>query len=51
MTFQVPKEEGILLRKKHLDAAKRVVVKVGSAVLTMGSGLNHNVLENLAKEL
>ncbi len=51
MTFQVPKDEGILLRKKYLDGAKRVVVKVGSAVLTMGSGLNHNVLENLAKEL
>lgn len=51
MTFQVPKDEGIRLRKKYLDAAKRVVVKVGSAVLTMGSGLNHNVLENLAKEL
>ena len=51
MTFQVSKDEGILLRKKYLDAAKRVVVKVGSAVLTMGSGLNHNVLENLAKEL
>ena len=44
-------EKGIELRAGYLEEAKRVVVKVGSAVLTMGSGLNHNVLENLAREL
>ncbi|MCB2182750.1 MAG: glutamate 5-kinase [Desulfobulbaceae bacterium] len=51
MTFQVAKEKGIELRKRYLEEARRVVVKVGSAVLTMGAGLNHNVLENLAREL
>ncbi len=51
MTFQVPLDKGIDLRKSFLHAAKRVVVKVGSAVLTTGTGLNFNVLENLAKEL
>ncbi len=51
MTFQVSIDNGIELRRGHLEEAKRVVVKVGSAVLTTGSGLNYSVLENLACEL
>jgi glutamate 5-kinase len=51
MTFQVPKEEGLQLRKSHLDKAKRVVVKVGSAVLTSADGLNYDFIENLAREI
>ena len=51
MTFQVPKEKGVELRRSFLDSARRVVVKVGSAVLTTGSGLNQTVLENLAQDL
>ncbi|OKY74475.1 MAG: glutamate 5-kinase [Desulfobulbaceae bacterium DB1] len=51
MTFQVAREKGGELRKSYLSAAKRVVVKVGSAVLTTGSGLNQAVLDNLAEEL
>jgi glutamate 5-kinase len=51
MTFQVSKEKGFELRKSCLDKAKRVVVKVGSAVLTGSEGLDAVVLENLAREL
>ncbi|MCK5545147.1 MAG: glutamate 5-kinase, partial [Desulfobulbaceae bacterium] len=51
MTFQVSKEEGLLLRQTHLENAKRVVVKVGSAVLTGKDGLNRTVLKNLAQDL
>jgi len=46
MTFQVNKEKGFELRKSYLDNARRVVVKVGSAVLTGAEGLDNAVLEN-----
>ncbi|MFZ5760803.1 MAG: glutamate 5-kinase [Thermodesulfobacteriota bacterium] len=51
MTFQVAPEKGVELRETLLGAARRVVVKVGSAVLTTADGLNQTVLENLAEEL
>jgi glutamate 5-kinase len=51
MTFQVNKEEGLALRKSYLGKSKRVVVKVGSAVLTGEDGLNLAVMENLAQEI
>ena len=40
MAFQVDKEEGLALRKSYLDKSRRVVVKVGSAVLTGEEGLD-----------
>lgn len=51
MTFQVTKEEGFAQRKTYLDKSRRVVVKVGSAVLTGEDGLNQSVMENLAREI
>ncbi|MEA1934135.1 MAG: glutamate 5-kinase [Thermodesulfobacteriota bacterium] len=39
------------MRQTHLKNAKRVVVKVGSAVLTGEDGLNHTVLKDLAQDL
>lgn len=51
MTFQISKEKGFKLRKTYLEKTKRVVVKVGSAVLTGSEGLDREVLENLAREL
>lgn len=44
-------EEGAILRKNHLNTVKRVVVKVGSAVLASPTGLNQEVVENLVREL
>jgi glutamate 5-kinase len=51
MTFQVNKEKGFALRKAYLDKSKRVVVKVGSAVLTSEDGLDLSVMENLARDI
>jgi len=51
MTFQVDKKQGFDLRKKHLDKSRRVVVKIGSAVLTGEDGLDQSVMENLAQEV
>jgi glutamate 5-kinase len=51
MTFQVDKKKGFDLRKSHLGKTKRVVVKVGSAVLTDENGLNQQVIKNLAQEV
>ncbi|MDX1776041.1 MAG: glutamate 5-kinase [Desulfobulbales bacterium] len=45
------KEEGLALRKSHLSRSKRVVVKVGSAVLTGDDGLSMSVMKNLAREI
>lgn len=44
-------QEGLYYRQTLFDKAKRVVVKVGSAVLTDKQGINHAVVDNLAQEL
>lgn len=51
MTLQLSLEKGLEFRRTYLDRARRVVVKVGSAVLTGSDGLNLPVLENLARGL
>ncbi len=51
MTFQVSKEDGLFYRQTLFDQAKRVVIKVGSAVLTDHQGLNQPVIENLARQI
>ncbi len=51
MTFQVSKEEGLFYRQTLFDRSKRVVIKVGSAVLTDKNGLNLPVIENLARQI
>lgn len=49
MSQQFDITKGLLQRRRCLDRAKRVVVKVGSAVLTMETGLNRQVMENLVQ--
>lgn len=51
MTFQVSMEDGLFHRQTLFDKAKRVVVKVGSAVLTHDTGLKDDVIANIAREL
>ena len=51
MTIQVSKEQGMALRREFLARAKRVVIKVGSAVLTNDDGLNPAVMTNLAQDI
>lgn len=49
--FTITSEEGQKLRLTHLQSVKRVVVKVGSAVLTGEDGLHQDTLESLASEI
>ena len=51
MNSEIALEEGLYYRQTLFDKAKRVVVKVGSAILTTDSGPNEEVLENLAREI
>lgn len=51
MTFQLSKEEGLFYRQTLFDQAKRVVIKVGSAVLTDADGLNMAVIGHLARQI
>lgn len=51
MTFHVDQETGLQQRQDLLRRAKRVVVKVGSAVLTAANGLNRQVMTQLAEDL
>ena len=51
MTFQVSMDDGLFHRQTLFDKAKRVVVKVGSAVLTDDAGLKGDVIANIAREL
>jgi glutamate 5-kinase len=44
-------EEGLYLRQTLFDKARRIVVKVGSAVLTAESGLDTGVIGNIARDL
>lgn len=51
MTSQISIEDGLYYRQTLFDKARRIVVKVGSAVLTTESGINQKVVENIAREL
>lgn len=44
-------EEGLYFRQTYFDKAKRIVVKVGSAVLTNENGIDEVVIGNIAREL
>lgn len=51
MESEIDHEDGLYYRQTLFDKAKRVVVKVGSAVLTQDRGLNREVVNNLAQEI
>ncbi|HEB50739.1 MAG TPA: glutamate 5-kinase [Desulfobulbus sp.] len=51
MTFQVSREDGLFYRQTLFDQARRVVIKVGSAVLTTGDGLNQEIIDSLARQI
>ncbi len=51
MDSEIALEEGLYYRQTLFDKAKRVVVKVGSAILTGKDGLNHQVVANLVQEI
>ncbi len=51
MTIQIDRDEGLFYRQTLFDKAKRVVIKVGSAILTTDKGMNLDVIDNLAREI
>lgn len=51
MTFQVSKDDGLFYRQSLFDQAKRVVIKVGSAVLTNDNGLDATIIDNIARQV
>jgi len=51
MTFQVSREDGLFFRQTLFDQAHRVVIKVGSAVLTGEDGLEEKVIDALARQI
>lgn len=51
MNNKVALEEGLFNRQTLFNKAKRIVVKVGSAILTEKDGLNDEVIGNLAREI
>lgn len=44
-------EEGLYLRQTLFDKARRIVIKVGSAVLTTTDGLAFEVIDNIARDI
>lgn len=48
---EMSQEEGLFHRQTLFDKAKRVVVKVGSAILTCDDGVDQTIIHNLAKEI
>lgn len=51
MSTQISHEDGLYYRQTLFDRARRIVIKVGSAVLTTESGINQTVVENIARDL
>nr|WP_320009802.1 glutamate 5-kinase [uncultured Desulfobulbus sp.] len=51
MTFQVSKDDGLFYRQTLFDQAKRVVIKVGSAVLTNDDGLDYSIITTIARQV
>jgi glutamate 5-kinase len=51
MTFQVSKDDGLFYRQTLFDQAKRVVIKVGSAVLTNDNGLDLAIIATIARQV
>ena len=51
MSDELTIEEGLYLRQTLFDKAKRIVVKVGSAVLTDKDDMAYDVIENIVREI
>ena len=51
MIETISREDGLYLRQTLFDRARRIVVKVGSAVLTGSNGLAVDVISNIAREI
>ncbi len=51
MIDDVSHQDGLYLRQALFDKAKRIVVKVGSAVLTDEQGISLQVIENISREI
>ncbi|NNF47023.1 MAG: glutamate 5-kinase [Desulfofustis sp.] len=51
MIEDLSRQDGLYLRQTLFDKSRRIVVKVGSAVLTDDNGIALDVIENIAREI
>ena len=51
MIDDLSRQDGLYLRQTLFDKSRRIVVKVGSAVLTNDHGIALEVIENIAREI
>lgn len=51
MSIHCNREDGLYYRQTLFDHARRVVIKVGSALLASEKGINYEVVNNLAREI
>ncbi|MFV0438505.1 MAG: glutamate 5-kinase [Desulfopila sp.] len=51
MSTQIDREDGLFYRQTLFNKAKRVVVKVGSAILTTEQGMNLEAIDNIVRQL
>jgi glutamate 5-kinase len=51
MIYTSTEEEQVNDRLERIKASKRVVIKIGSAVLTNGDGVNTEVIDNIARDI
>jgi len=51
MIDELSREQGLYLRQTLFDKAQRIVVKVGSAILTRSEGLDYDVIGNIARDI
>ena len=51
MIEKISIEDGLYLRQTLFDRSRRIVVKVGSAVLTDSDGIAGDVVKNIVREI
>lgn len=51
MSYDTTKEAGLKIRRGFFEASRRIVIKVGSAVLSSGKSMNMEVIDSLSKDI
>ena len=51
MIYTSREQQQLKNRQECIEASRRVVIKIGSAVLTSGNGVNIEVIDNIARDI